>query len=78
MSNITTIELIERMDREIKSIERDIDEALKIDNYEDRQLKLEELFNERDIVTRFYRDMITTVMAQETMSVTTDGQLKIN
>jgi len=78
MNKITTLSLIESMERELNSIEKDIEEALKIEDHEERQTALEELFNEGEIVKQFYQSMINTVMAMEVMTIDQNGNLRID
>jgi hypothetical protein len=66
------------MERELNSIEKDIEEALKIEDHEERQTALEELFNEGEIVKQFYQSMINTVMAMEVMTIDQNGNLRID
>lgn len=78
MAKINTITLMEHMNRDLDSVEREIDEALQIDDAKHREMALKDLFAERDVITSFYRDMINLVMRDEKMSVGQDGDLLIS
>lgn len=77
MEKITSLSLIEAMDRELNSIESDLIEANKIEDMDQRQEALQELFNERDNVINFFQEEIDKLIKLECMSITEDGQLTL-
>lgn len=78
MGQITTLRIIESMDRELNSIDKELTEAFKIEDADEREAKISELFNEWEMISLFYQNIMNTVMKSETMNVDANGQLVIN